>query len=151
MRLVWSTHVFFESLNASLAPLLDEESVAQRGRTRLSSCPHWNPAPIPPTGSDSRLPHSTPPWPWQWPSRNPDPSPTTDILPAASTPRIPCCQLPASASEQAAFQPIHGSVSLYPMCHLSSHYIALGLLDTLALEIVNWLGFARSLFANLIH
>lgn len=131
--------------------LLDEESVAQRGRTRLSSCPDWNPAPSHPQAqipSCHTLPH---PGLGSDPPRTESPSPTTDIFPAASTPRIPCCQLPASASEQAAFQPIHGSVSLCPMCHLSRHYMALGLLDTLALEIVNWLGFVCSLFANLIH
>ena len=78
---------------------------------------------MPPSHPQAQIPgcHTRPhPWPWQSAPLVPSFSPTTDILPAHPTPRIPCCQLPASASKQDAFHPLHGSL---PILHHSPKHL----------------------------
>lgn len=105
--LAWSTHMFFESLNASLAPLNRQGKCSSEGQA-LARAPVQI-GTVPPSHPQARIPGGpTPPHPWPWQSAlslAQSPSPTADILPATSTPRTPCCQLPASASEQAALSP----------------------------------------------
>lgn len=146
------THMYSLNHSVHYGPhLTDEESMAQMGRDSLELMARLEPCPCPThrlrfqaatlhpaLGLGSSLPFAQ------------SPRSATDILPAACTPRIPCCQPPASASEQAAFQPTHGPVSLCPSCAIYQvAYRASGILDTLVLEVVKWRGCA-SLLSNLI-
>lgn len=132
-------------------PHLTDEEVQLRGAgTCLSLWPDWNHAPLPPTGSDSRLPHPTPPL-------------ALAVCPPSPVPQAYNRHPPSPFHSQNSLLPA-SSLSIQTRCFTAppwfhvlcpsraTHqgiYSAPGLLATLALETVKWYGFA-SFLTNLI-